>query len=87
MHLIYFFTAGPDEVRAWTVKKDTPAPRAAGVIHTDFEKNFICGESEPPCLPSLCSPPPPPPHALPLDRLPFADPCFAFACAPASHVV
>jgi len=42
--LITFFTTGSDETRAWTVKKDTPAPRAAGVIHTDFEKNFICVE-------------------------------------------
>jgi hypothetical protein len=42
--LITFFTTGADETRAWTVKKDTLAPRAAGVIHTDFEKNFICVE-------------------------------------------
>ena len=42
--LITFFTTGPDETRAWTIKKDTLAPRAAGVIHTDFEKNFICVE-------------------------------------------
>lgn len=39
--LISFLTAGKKEVRAWTVKKGTKAPQAAGVIHTDFEKNFI----------------------------------------------
>jgi len=31
-------------VRAWTIRKGTKAPQAAGVIHTDFEKNFVCGE-------------------------------------------
>ncbi|MCL6642744.1 MAG: redox-regulated ATPase YchF, partial [Candidatus Bipolaricaulota bacterium] len=36
-----FFTAGPKEVRAWTVRKGATAPQAAGVIHTDFEKGFI----------------------------------------------
>lgn len=36
-----YFTAGPKEVRAWTIKKNAPAPEAAGVIHTDFEKGFI----------------------------------------------
>ncbi len=40
-----FFTSGPEESRAWTVKKNTLAPRAAGVIHTDFEKNFIRAET------------------------------------------
>ena len=40
-----FFTSGPEESRAWTVKKDTPAPKAASVIHTDFEKNFIRAET------------------------------------------
>jgi GTP-binding protein YchF len=39
--LITFFTAGPKEVRAWTVKRGTRAPQAAGVIHTDFERGFI----------------------------------------------
>ena len=39
--LISFLTAGPKEVRAWTIKKGTKAPQAAGVIHTDFEKKFI----------------------------------------------
>lgn len=36
-----FFTAGPKEVRAWTIKKGALAPEAAGVIHSDFEKGFI----------------------------------------------
>ena len=39
--LISFLTAGKKEVRAWTIKKGTKAPQAAGAIHTDFEKNFI----------------------------------------------
>jgi GTP-binding protein YchF len=39
--LITYFTAGPKEVRAWTVKKNATAPQAAGVIHTDFERGFI----------------------------------------------
>ena len=39
-----FFTAGEKEVRAWTIRKGTNAPRAAGVIHTDFEKGFIRAE-------------------------------------------
>ena len=42
--LQYYFTCGPDEVRAWTIRKGTKAPAAAGVIHSDFEKNFVCGE-------------------------------------------
>ena len=40
-----FFTSGPKESRAWTIKKNTPAPKAAGVIHSDFEKNFIRAEA------------------------------------------
>ena len=43
--LITYFTAGPREVRAWTVKKGTRAPQAAGIIHTDFEKGFIRAET------------------------------------------
>ncbi len=39
--LMSFLTAGEKEVRAWTIKKGTMAPQAAGAIHTDFEKNFI----------------------------------------------
>jgi len=45
VHLMYFFTAGPDEVRGWCIRKGTPAPKAAGTIHTDFEKGFICCET------------------------------------------
>src|SRR5262249_50196897 len=41
LDLITFFTAGPKEARAWTVPAGTKAPRAAGAIHTDFEKGFI----------------------------------------------
>jgi obg-like ATPase 1 len=44
LNLIQFFTCGEDEVRAWTVRKWSKAPQAAGVIHTDFEKGFICAE-------------------------------------------
>ena len=40
-----FFTSGPEESRAWTVEKNTLAPQAASVIHTDFEKNFIRAEA------------------------------------------
>jgi ribosome-binding ATPase YchF (GTP1/OBG family) len=39
-----YFTVGPKEVRAWTVKKGATAPQAAGVIHTDFEHGFIRAE-------------------------------------------
>lgn len=42
--LISFFTVGPDEVRAWTIKKDTCAQDAAGAIHSDFKKGFIRAE-------------------------------------------
>jgi len=42
--LISFLTMGEKEVRAWTITKDMTAPQAAGVIHTDFEKNFIKAE-------------------------------------------
>jgi GTP-binding protein YchF len=42
--LITYFTAGPKEVKAWTVKDGALAPQAAGVIHTDFEKGFIRAE-------------------------------------------
>ena len=44
LNLIQYFTVGEVEVRSWTVKKGATAPQAAGVIHTDFEKNFICGD-------------------------------------------
>jgi obg-like ATPase 1 len=44
LQLQYFFTAGPDEVKCWTIQKGTKAPQAAGKIHTDFEKGFIMAE-------------------------------------------
>lgn len=44
LDLITYFTAGEKEVRAWTIRKGTKAPGAAGVIHTDFEKGFIRAE-------------------------------------------
>ncbi|XP_049850621.1 uncharacterized protein LOC126323279 [Schistocerca gregaria] len=44
LRLISFFTCGPDEVKAWTIHSDTKAPQAAGTIHSDFEKKFICAE-------------------------------------------
>ena len=44
LDLITYFTAGVQEVRAWTIKKGWKAPQAAGVIHTDFEKGFIKAE-------------------------------------------
>lgn len=45
LNLQTYFTAGPKEVRAWTVRKGAKAPEAAGVIHTDFEKGFIRAET------------------------------------------
>lgn len=42
--LLTYFTAGPKETRAWTVRKGSTAPQAAGVIHTDFEHGFIRAE-------------------------------------------
>ncbi len=44
LDLVTFFTAGPKEIRAWTVRRGTSAPRAAGEIHSDFEKHFIRAE-------------------------------------------
>jgi len=44
LQLIHYFTCGKDEVRGWTLKKGSLAPKAAGVIHTDFEKGFIKAE-------------------------------------------
>jgi ribosome-binding ATPase len=43
--LLTFFTVGPKEVRAWTVRKGSTAPQAAGEIHTDFERGFIRAET------------------------------------------
>ena len=45
LELDTFFTSGPEETRAWTIKKNTAAPQAAAVIHTDFEKKFIRAEA------------------------------------------
>ena len=42
--LINFFTVGPDECRAWTVRAGTKAPKAAGKIHSDIERGFIRAE-------------------------------------------
>ncbi|MFA5336049.1 MAG: redox-regulated ATPase YchF [Candidatus Omnitrophota bacterium] len=44
MNLISFFTVGEDEVRQWTIKRDSPAPEAAGAIHSDLQKGFIRAE-------------------------------------------
>jgi len=44
LNLITYFTSGEKESRSWTIAKGTKAPQAAGVIHTDFEKNFIRAE-------------------------------------------
>ena len=44
LNLATYFTAGVQEVRAWTIQKGWTAPQAAGVIHTDFEKGFIRAE-------------------------------------------
>jgi len=45
LDLVTYFTAGPKEARAWTITRGTRAPRAAGVIHTEFEKGFIRAET------------------------------------------
>ncbi len=45
LNLDTFFTSGPEESKAWTIKKNTLAPEAAGVIHSDFEKHFIRAEA------------------------------------------
>ena len=44
LELETFFTGGPEEVRAWTIKKGVTAPEAAGEIHTDFQRGFIKAE-------------------------------------------
>jgi len=44
LDLIRYFTCGPQETRAWTIRRGTKAPQAAGVIHSDFENKFVCGE-------------------------------------------
>ena len=45
LHLETYFTVGPKEARAWTIRQGTTAPKAAGVIHGDFEKGFIRAET------------------------------------------
>ena len=45
LELDTYFTSGPEETRAWTIKKNCTAPQAAGEIHTDFEKGFIRAET------------------------------------------
>ena len=45
LDLITFFTVGPKEARAWTVRRGASAPEAAGVIHTDFQRGFIRAET------------------------------------------
>ena len=45
LHLQTYFTVGPKEARAWTIRRGTLAPQAAGVIHGDFEKGFIRAET------------------------------------------
>ena len=45
LDLITFFTVGPKETRAWTIKNNSTAPEAAGIIHTDFQKGFIRAET------------------------------------------
>ncbi len=45
LELETYFTSGPEETRAWTIKKNCTAPEAAGVIHSDFEKGFIRAET------------------------------------------
>ena len=45
LDLLTFFTAGPKEARAWTVRNSATAPMAAGVIHTDFQRGFIRAET------------------------------------------
>lgn len=44
LQLIHFYTCGPDEVKCWTIRDGWTAPKAAGTIHTDFERGFIKAE-------------------------------------------
>ena len=44
LNLITFYTAGPKECRAWSIINQSKAPVAAGKIHSDFQKGFICAE-------------------------------------------
>ena len=45
LELDTYFTSGPEETRAWTISRNCTAPKAAGEIHTDFEKGFIRAET------------------------------------------
>merc|ERR1719483_133168 len=45
LNLIHYFTVGEDEVKCWTIRNGFLAPQAAGVIHSDFEKGFICANT------------------------------------------
>ena len=45
LELDTYFTSGPEETRAWTIQKNCTAPKAAGEIHSDFEKGFIRAET------------------------------------------
>jgi ribosome-binding ATPase len=45
LHLVTYFTVGPKEARAWTIRQGTKAPQAAGAIHSDFERGFIRSET------------------------------------------
>jgi len=44
LQLVHFYTSGPDECRCWTIREGWLAPKAAGTIHTDFERGFIKAE-------------------------------------------
>ena len=44
LQLVHFYTSGPDECRCWTIRDGWLAPKAAGTIHTDFERGFIKAE-------------------------------------------
>ncbi len=45
LELLTFFTVGPKETHAWTIRRGSKGPQAAGAIHTDFEKGFIRAET------------------------------------------
>ena len=50
LQLIHFYTCGADEVKCWTIRDGWTAPKAAGTIHTDFERGFIKAEARADCL-------------------------------------
>jgi obg-like ATPase 1 len=55
LQLVHFYTSGPDECRCWTIRDGWLAPKAAGTIHTDFERGFIKAEVKPPHMTSLAN--------------------------------